>query len=215
MQTEQVRNRILELRDIINEANRRYYVDNAPTLSDYEFDMLLKELERLEKEHPEFASADSPTRRVGSDLKEEGLKKEFDQYPHKYPMLLVDKVIELEEGKRIVAVKNVTANEPFFQGHFPGNPIMPGVLITESLAQTGAIMLLSMEENKGKLGVFTGINNFKFRKQVVPGDTLILEAELTQYRHGMGKANVKATVEGAVAAMGEISFAVIENAANN
>ena len=135
--------------------------------------------------------------------------------PHKYPMLLVDKVLELEEGKRIVAVKNVTANEPFFQGHFPGNPIMPGVLITESLAQTGAIMLLSMEENKGKLGVFTGINNFKFRKQVVPGDTLILEAELIQYRHGMGKANVKAAVEGAVAAMGEISFAVIENAANN
>ena len=134
--------------------------------------------------------------------------------PHKYPMLLVDKVLELEEGKRIVAQKNVTVNEPFFQGHFPGNPIMPGVLITESLAQAGAIMLLSMPENKGKLGVFTGINNFKFRKQVVPGDTLILEAELIQYRHTMGKANVKATVDGAIAAMGEISFAVIENSAN-
>ena len=135
--------------------------------------------------------------------------------PHRYPFLLVDKITDMEEGKWIKGIKNVTINEPFFQGHFPGNPIMPGVLITESLAQTGAIMLLSMEENKGKLGVFTGINNFKFRKQVVPGDTLILEAELTQYRHGMGKANVKATVEGAVAAMGEISFAVIENAANN
>ncbi len=134
--------------------------------------------------------------------------------PHKYPMLLVDKVLELEEGKRIVAIKNVTVNEPFFQGHFPKNPIMPGVLITESLAQTGAIMLLSMPENKGKLGVFTGINNFKFRKQVVPGDTLTLEAELLQYRHGMGKANVKATVDGAVAAMGEISFVVIDNVAD-
>lgn len=134
--------------------------------------------------------------------------------PHKYPMLLVDKVIELEEGRRIVAVKNVTVNEPFFQGHFPKNPIMPGVLITESLAQTGAIMLLSMPENKGKLGVFTGINNFKFRRQVVPGDTLTLEAELIQYRHSMGKANVKATVDGAVAAMGEISFAVIDNVAD-
>lgn len=134
--------------------------------------------------------------------------------PHKYPMLLVDKVIELEEGKRIVAVKNVTVNEPFFQGHFPKNPIMPGVLITESLAQTGAIMLLSMPENKGKLGVFTGINNFKFRRQVVPGDTLTLEAELIQYRHSMGKANVKATVDGVVAAMGEISFAVIDNVAD-
>lgn len=134
--------------------------------------------------------------------------------PHKYPMLLVDKVLELEEGKRIVAIKNVTVNEPFFQGHFPKNPIMPGVLITESLAQTGAIMLLSMPENKGKLGVFTGINNFKFRKQVTPGDTLMLEAELIQYRHSMGKANVKATVDGEVAAMGEISFAVIDNAAD-
>ena len=134
--------------------------------------------------------------------------------PHKYPMLLVDKVIDLEEGKKITAIKNVTVNEPFFQGHFPGNPIMPGVLITESLAQTGAILLLSMPENKGKLGVFTGINNFKFRRQVVPGDTLVLEAELAQYRHSMGKANVKAAVDGAVAAIGEISFAVIDNAAN-
>ena len=97
MQTEQVRNRILELRDIINEANRRYYVDNAPTLSDYEFDMLLKELERLEKKHPEFASADSPTRRVGSDLKDVGVKKEFDQYPHKYPMLSLANTYDIPE----------------------------------------------------------------------------------------------------------------------
>lgn len=134
--------------------------------------------------------------------------------PHRYPFLLVDKVIEIEEGKRAVGIKNVTANEPFFQGHFPGNPIMPGVLITESLAQVGAVMLLSLPENKGKLGVFTGISNFKFRRQVVPGDTLTLEAELITYRHGMGKANVKATVDGQLAAAGEISFAVIDNAAN-
>ena len=97
MQTEQVRNRISELRDIINEANRRYYVDNAPSLSDYEFDILLKELESLEKEYPEFASADSPTRRVGSDLKEEGLKKEFDQFPHKYPMLSLANTYDIPE----------------------------------------------------------------------------------------------------------------------
>lgn len=134
--------------------------------------------------------------------------------PHRYPFLLVDKVLEIEEGKRAVGIKNVTANEPFFQGHFPGNPIVPGVLITESLAQIGAVMLLSMPENKGKLGVFTGINGFKFRRQVTPGDTLLLEAELITYRHGMGKANVKATVEGQIAAAGEISFAVIDNAAN-
>lgn len=135
--------------------------------------------------------------------------------PHRYPFLLIDKVVEFEEGKRIVAIKNVTANEPQFTGHFPGNPIMPGVLICEALAQAGAVMLLSMPENKGKLGVFTGINNFKFRRQVVPGDTLTLTAELVMYRHGMGKANVEATVDGQVAAKGEISFAVVENAANN
>lgn len=133
--------------------------------------------------------------------------------PHRYPFLLIDKVVEMNE-KNIVAIKNVTINEPFFQGHFPGNPIMPGVLITEALAQVGAVMLLSMDENKGKLGVFTGIDGFKFRRQVVPGDTLRLEAELLKYRHGMGKASVKATVDGEVAAMGEISFAVVDNVAN-
>ena len=135
--------------------------------------------------------------------------------PHRYPFLLIDKITEMEEGKTITGIKNVTVNEPFFQGHFPGNPIMPGVLITEALAQTGAVLLLSMPENKGKLGVFTGINNFKFRRQVVPGDTLTLTAELLVYRHGMGKANVKATVDGEVAAMGEISFAVLDNKAND
>lgn len=134
--------------------------------------------------------------------------------PHRYPFLLIDKITEMEEGKTITGIKNVTVNEPFFQGHFPGNPIMPGVLITEALAQTGAVLLLSMPENQGKLGVFTGINNFKFRRQVVPGDTLTLQAELLVYRHGMGKANVRATVDGDVAAMGEISFAVIDNKAN-
>lgn len=134
--------------------------------------------------------------------------------PHRYPMLLIDKVTEMEDGKWAKGIKNVTANEPFFQGHFPGNPIMPGVLITESLAQLGAVLLLSMPENKGKVGVFTGINNFKFRRQVLPGDTLELEIEMLQYRHGMGKASAKATVEGQVAAAGEISFAVVENKAN-
>lgn len=134
--------------------------------------------------------------------------------PHRYPFLLVDKITEMEEGVKIKGIKNVTINEPFFQGHFPGNPIMPGVLICEALAQVGAVLLLSKPENKGKLGVFTGINNFKFRRQVVPGDTLELCAELITYRHGMGKANVKALVEGQVAAMGEISFAVVDNKAN-
>ena len=130
--------------------------------------------------------------------------------PHRQPFLLIDTIEELEPGVRAVGKKCVSYNEPFFAGHFPGEPVMPGVLQIEALAQVGAVLLLSMEENKGKIGVFTGINNFKFRRQVIPGDVLELNAELLQYRHGMGKANVKATVDGQVAAMGEISFAVIE-----
>ena len=130
--------------------------------------------------------------------------------PHRYPFLLVDKVLELTEEK-VVGIKNVTVNEPFFQGHFPSNPIMPGVLIVEALAQVGAVLALSMEENKGKLAVFTGMNNFKFRRQIKPGDTLTLEAQLGAFRHGMGKASVKATVDGDLAASGEISFAIVEN----
>ena len=100
--------------------------------------------------------------------------------PHRYPFLLVDKIIDLEPGKRAVGIKNVTINEPFFQGHFPGRPIMPGVLICEALAQVGAVVILGDPANRDKLAVFTGINNFKFRHQVVPGETLRLEAELTK-----------------------------------
>lgn len=130
--------------------------------------------------------------------------------PHRYPFLLVDKIIEMEPGVSAVGIKNVTVNEPFFQGHFPGYPVMPGVLICEALAQVGATAILSLPENKGKLGMFTGMNNFKFRKQVVPGDVLMLKAELTAFRRGMGKANVVATVDDKVCASGEISFAIVD-----
>jgi 3-hydroxyacyl-[acyl-carrier-protein] dehydratase len=129
--------------------------------------------------------------------------------PHRYPFLLVDKVLELEPGKRAVAIKNVTMNEPFFQGHFPGYPIMPGVLIVEALAQTAGIAAASLEENKGRLGVFTGIDSMKFRKQVVPGDVLRLEAEILNLKMGMAKVKVLATVDGKTAAEGEIKFAMI------
>ena len=130
--------------------------------------------------------------------------------PHRYPFLLIDKIEEVEPGKRAVAIKNVSINEPFFQGHFPTNPIMPGVLIVEALAQTACVAGLMLEENKGKLGVFTGIESMKFRKQVVPGDILRLEAEFLVFKMGMGKVKVSATVDGQVAAQGEIKFAMID-----
>jgi 3-hydroxyacyl-[acyl-carrier-protein] dehydratase len=133
-----------------------------------------------------------------------------DIIPHRYPFLLVDKIIEIDPGKKAVGIKNVTANEPFFQGHFPDYPVMPGVLIVEALAQTGCVAILMKEENKGKLGLFTGIENMKFRKQVFPGDTLRLEAEVIAFKMGMGKAKVIATVDGQTAAEGVIKFAITD-----
>jgi 3-hydroxyacyl-[acyl-carrier-protein] dehydratase len=130
--------------------------------------------------------------------------------PHRYPFLLVDKVLEVEAGKRIVAVKNVTANEPFFQGHFPEYPVMPGVLIVEALAQTAGIAVAMQEEQKGKLGLFAGIEEMKFKNQVLPGDTLKLEAEILSNRLGVVKAKVLATVDGKTAAEGQIKFAMVK-----
>lgn len=129
--------------------------------------------------------------------------------PHRYPFLLVDKIIEIEEGKRAVGIKNVTINEPFFQGHFPGNPIMPGVLIVEAMAQVGAVAILSMEEYKGKLAVFTGIDKVRFKKQVVPGDTLRMEVEMIAMKRGIGKASAKAYVGDQLAVSGELMFAIV------
>ena len=107
--------------------------------------------------------------------------------PHRYPFLLIDKIVSLEPGKRAVGIKNVTMNEPFFQGHFPDYPVMPGVLIIEALAQVGAVAVLSMEENKGKIALFAGIDKLRMRRQVKPGDTLTLELELTRLRGSIGK----------------------------
>lgn len=130
--------------------------------------------------------------------------------PHRYPFLLVDKVIELEEGKKAVGIKNVTANEPFFQGHFPEYPIMPGVLIVEAMAQVGAVAMMSIEENKGKLGVFAGIDKVRFKKEVRPGDTLIMEVEMLSLRRNIGKAIAKAYVGEELACSGELMFALVQ-----
>ncbi len=131
--------------------------------------------------------------------------------PHRYPFLLVDRIIELEPGKRVVGLKNVTANEEYFNGHFPGYPVMPGVLIIEALAQTGAVGVLSMDEYKGKLVLFAGIDKVKFRRQVVPGDQLRLEVEVTKLRGRVGKCQAKAFVGEELAVEGELMFAVADN----
>ena len=128
--------------------------------------------------------------------------------PHRYPFLLVDKIIELEEGKKAVGIKNVTVNEPFFQGHFPDYPVMPGVLIVEALAQVGAVAMLIKEDNKGKLAFFTGIDNFRFKAQVRPGDTLTLTVEVIRVKGPMGKGKATAYVEDKLVAEGEIMFAI-------
>ena len=130
--------------------------------------------------------------------------------PHRYPFLLVDKIIELEEAKRAVGIKNVTVNEPYFQGHFPGQPIMPGVLILEAMAQVGAVIALKMPENEGKLVYFAGIDGVRFRKPVIPGDQLKIEVEAVKMKGSIGKLKCSAKVDGEIAAEGEILFSVNE-----
>ncbi len=128
--------------------------------------------------------------------------------PHRYPMLLIDRVDELEPGKRAVAVRNVTAHEEIFNGHFPGNPVMPGVLIVEALAQTGAVALLSMPEFKGKTAYFGGIKQAKFRQVVRPGDTLKLEVTLDKIRNNIGSGKALATIDGKKCCSAELTFMI-------
>ncbi|MFC0296517.1 3-hydroxyacyl-ACP dehydratase FabZ [Geobacillus jurassicus] len=128
--------------------------------------------------------------------------------PHRYPFLLVDRILEIEEGKRAVGIKNVSANESFFAGHFPEYPVMPGVLIVEALAQVGAVVLLQSEENRGRLAFFAGIDNCRFKRQVRPGDQLRLEVEILRARGAIGKGKGVATVDGELACETELMFAL-------
>lgn len=128
--------------------------------------------------------------------------------PHRYPFLLIDKVIELEPGSTCTAIKNVSANEMQFMGHFPQEHVMPGVLIVEALAQTGAVCMLSLEENKGKIAYFAGIDKCKFKQKVIPGDTLELTVEITKQKGPIGIGTAIATVNGKIAVQAELKFAL-------
>ena len=128
--------------------------------------------------------------------------------PHRPPFLLVDKITECEPGVKATGVKCVTMNEPFFTGHFPGQPIMPGVLILEALAQTGAVAALSLPENKGKLAIFGGVKNCRFKQQVVPGDVLELECTIIKQKGPVAVAEAKAVVDGQVAVTAELTLAL-------
>ncbi len=130
--------------------------------------------------------------------------------PHRYPFLLIDKVIKLDPGHSCTAIKNVSANEMQFMGHFPQEHVMPGVLIVEAMAQTGAVCILSLPENKGKIAYFAGIDKCKFKRKVIPGDTIILEIEITKQRGPIGIGTCKATVNGEIAVVAELKFAVGE-----
>ncbi len=132
--------------------------------------------------------------------------------PHRWPFLLVDKVIELQPGEGAIGIKNVTAGELCFQGHFPDYPIFPGVLIIEALAQVGAVAVLSVPENKGSIVLFAGVDKFRFRGPVFPGDSLRLEVKFTKMRGPLGKGTAKATVEGKTVAEGELTFALTSSA---
>ena len=128
--------------------------------------------------------------------------------PHRNPFLLIDTIEELVPGEKAVAKKNVTMNEPYFMGHFPGNPVMPGVLIIEALAQTGAVEILCQDEWKGKTAYFAGINNAKFKQKVVPGDTLELTTEIIKVKGPIGVGKAVAKVNGKTACMAELTFAI-------
>jgi 3-hydroxyacyl-[acyl-carrier-protein] dehydratase len=128
--------------------------------------------------------------------------------PHRYPFLLIDRILSLEEGKKAVGIKNVSANEPFFQGHFPGSPVMPGVLILEAMAQVGAVIVLKMPEFAGKIALFASMDKVRFRRQVVPGDVLRIEVEVQKLRGAFGKCYAAAYVGDEMATEAEMMFAV-------
>ena len=131
--------------------------------------------------------------------------------PHRYPFLLLDRVIDFEGDFKCTGIKNVTFNEPFFPGHFPGHPVMPGVLQVEAMAQCASILMLRVPENQGKIGYFMSADNVKFRKTVLPGDTIFIEAEITRMRKTIGQATCRCLVNGEIVSSGDLKFALIDS----
>jgi UDP-3-O-[3-hydroxymyristoyl] N-acetylglucosamine deacetylase / 3-hydroxyacyl-[acyl-carrier-protein] dehydratase len=171
----------------------------------------IKLLQRLRKykEKARSAGIGSLTSYIpkGQEL---GVEEIMKILPHRYPFLLVDKITYLDRGKKAIGVKSVTMNENFFQGHFPGRPIMPGVLIVEAMAQVGGVLMLACQEHAGKLAYFMAARNIKFRKAVVPGDQLNIEVVAGKIRSRTGTVNTKAFVDGKVVAEAELMFALVE-----
>jgi 3-hydroxyacyl-[acyl-carrier-protein] dehydratase len=162
---------------------------------------------------PILTDATSPTASVASTERQTILTVEQIQklLPHRYPFLLVDRIIEYIPGGRAVGIKNVTVNEPHFQGHFPGRPIMPGVLIVEAMAQVGGIVLMQLPEVEGKLSLFAGIDKVRFRRPVIPGDQLVLTVELLSVKQRrFGKMQARAEVDGQLASAGELMFSLVD-----
>ena len=138
------------------------------------------------------------------------LKGIMEIIPHRHPFLLIDKVEDYEPGQYCIAYKNITYDESFFRGHFPEYPITPGVLMVEALAQAGAVAILSQEEFKGKIAVFAGIDNCKFKRQILPGDTVRLETKITQVRGPVGVGEAEATVDGKTVVKCTLKFAIVQ-----
>jgi len=154
---------------------------------------------------------------VGTDYHFKGTEGELDIetimqiLPHRQPFLFVDRVVYLDKGKRAVGIKNVTINDYFFKGHFPGKPVMPGVLIVEAMAQVGGVMMLAPQENRGKLAYFLSADNIKFRKTVVPGDQLVMEVTAGKIKSKTGQVHAKALVSGKIVAEADLMFALVDS----
>ncbi len=172
----------------------------------------LKLARKIEKQKQKYAvggiGVDFRTQEMGTQF---GIETIMKILPHREPFLFVDRIIHLETGKHATGIKNVTINDYFFKGHFPGKPVMPGVLIVEAMAQVGGVMMLSPKENRGKLAYFLSADNIKFRKTVVPGDQLILDVEAGKIKSRTGRVHAKALVDGKVVAEADLMFVLVES----